>query len=125
MNSIKLSIFGRDFDLKVVYSKYSGEDILDSQKEVYQQFIDNVVFDEKILEKLKKYCLEHNLEQIGSNKIDNIFRYVIPKSIYVTRNTPQPKVGLMCKYKFDLDNGIVLIFKNEKLIKIDSQDAII
>lgn len=125
MNKVKLTIFNRSFELNVIYSRYSGEEILESQKKAYQEFINCITFDDKILNRLKKYCLDRNAEQISTNQIDNIFKYVIPKTIYVDRSKSKHKIGLMCKYKYDLENGIVLIFENNKLIKIDTQDAII
>ena len=75
------------------------------------------------LDKLKKYCHKSNAKETDG-RLDNIFRFVIPKSCFV-RNDKYFPVGLMCDYKFDPEHGIVLVYINNKLIKIGPQDIIL
>ena len=102
MNKAKVNFFGREFELKVVYDCYEGEEILSYQKEALQNFIENQYILDNDLEKLKNYCLNLNKEEIGE-EIDNIFRYVIPVDIYVVRE--KETIAIMCKYKYDLEHG--------------------
>lgn len=122
MNKVKIDFFGREFNLNVIFDYYEGEEILPSQKETLNTFLEEQHFLNDDLNKLKKYCLDRNENEIGE-KIDNIFKYVIPVDIYVTRK--KGIVAVMCKYKFDLEHGIALVYKNEKLIEIGMQDIVL
>ena len=122
MNKAKVNFFGREFELKVVYDCYEGEEILSYQKEALQNFIENQYNLDNDLEKLKNYCLNLNKEEIGE-EIDNIFRYVIPVDIYVVRE--KETIAIMCKYKYDLEHGLALVYKNKKLKEIGTQDIVL
>lgn len=74
---------------------------------------------------VKQYCLRNNKADIGSDSINNIFKYVAPKYLYVARNNEKHVVAIMCNYKFDPENGIAVIFENEKFSKIGMQDIIL
>lgn len=67
-------------------------------------------------------------DSFGTSKgvsINNIFKYVAPKYLYVARNNEKHVVAIMCNYKFDPENGIAVIFENEKFSKIGMQDIIL
>ena len=57
-------------------------------------------------------------------EIDNIFKYVIPKRIFIPR-TDKKIVAILCDYKFDMENGIAVVFENEKFKEIGVQDIIL
>ena len=77
------------------------------------------------MDQVKQYCLKSNKADIGSDNIENIFKYVAPKYLYVARNKDSRIVAIMCNYKFDPENGIAVVFENEKLNKIGMQDIIL
>lgn len=122
MNKVKVDFFGREFNLNVIFDYYEGEEILPSQKETLNSFLEEQCFLEGDLNQLKKYCLDRNKNEIGE-KIDNIFKYVIPVDIYITRK--KGVIAVMCKYKFDLEHGIALVYENEKLVEIGMQDIVL
>ena len=115
-------IWGREFELKVIYDCYGGEEVLPIQKDVYEAFVKDsgVICNSK--EAVEKYCLEENREEIGTDQIDNIFKYVIPQSIFVKRDG---RIALLCKYKYDMEHGIAVVFKDGKFIEVGSQDIIL
>lgn len=125
MNKELITIWGKNLELDIIYDCYSGEEILDKQKESYFFFLKNGDEIEKSLDKVKQYCLTNNEEEIGTNDIENIFRYVMPKYIYISREVDKHLVSIMCNYKFDQDNGIAIVFENEKFQKIGPQDIIL
>ena len=49
----------------------------------------------------------------------------MPDKLYVGRNSKKRVVTLLCDYKFDLEHGIALMFEDEKLVKIATQDIIL
>ena len=124
MNKVKVVLWGREFDIAVSYSCYPGEEITQVQKEALADFcaIERPV--DNMLDDLKKYVnktAEGNLE--GTN-IENIFKYVMPKSLYVPRSTKK-MIAVICNYKFDMENGIAVVFENGKLKQIGTQDIIL
>ena len=117
----KINIWGRDFDLKVDFDCYKNETITDVQAQALNNFISNkqlyanpsAVFE---------YCKQHN------NDVDstNIFKYVCPQSLYIKRTSDSSRVvAIMCAYKFDIEHGLAVVFKNEKFMQISTQDHIL
>lgn len=119
---LSIRIWNRDFDLKVLYDCYSGEEILEEQKKALKKFSS----DKKLIESSKiiveKYCLDQNKDEIGAEEIGNIFKYVLPESVFVKRDG---RVALMCKYKFDREHGIAIVYKDGKFSEIGNQDIIL
>lgn len=127
MSKIKTEVWGRTLDLDIVYDIYQGESILESQVDAYNRFMAE---SDKLFglaeDEVKKYCLSINKDDIQEHEITNIFKYVKPKAIYVKRNTGKDRtVALLCAYKFNPDDGIAIVFKNEKLLKIGTENIIL
>lgn len=126
MNKQKLNIWGRDFELDVVYEKYLGEEILQTQKTALQQFISTPNLIETAKTAVEQYCVKWNKDEIGTAKIDNLFKYVKPKSLYILRSEDNTRnIAIMCAYKFYSDNKIAIVFKNEKFEKVVIDDEVI
>ena len=122
MSKVKMEIWGREFNLEVFYKNYKGREITDNQIASYEKFIaaDDAI--EKSKKKLIAY-IEENYEEAG--KIENIFKYVIPKMVYIPREEKQRKSALLCDFRFDMEHGLALVFENEKFKEVVSQDDIL
>ncbi|MCR5024067.1 MAG: hypothetical protein K6A90_07020 [Lachnospiraceae bacterium] len=125
MSKEKITIWNRDFDMEVKYDCYSGEEVLQIQKDAINEFLKSGTAIDAALEQVKQYCLKNNKDDIGGNSIENIFKYVAPKYLYVARNKDKHVVAIMCNYKFDPENGLAVVFENEKFSKIGMQDIIL
>lgn len=127
MSKLTLEIWGRKLDIEVVYDIYEGEKILEEQTDAYDKFMaaSSALF--AVAEnEVKKYCLSVNGEDIPEASITNIFRYVKPKTIYIKRSTGKDRVvALLCAYKFNPDDGIAIVFKNETFSKIGTENIIL
>ncbi len=125
MNKCKINLWGRDFELKIEYDCYSDENVILNQEEAVNEFIkaDEAVQNSKQM--LENYVLDNNGMEIGADHIDNIFKYVIPKYLYIKREAEKRVVAIMCNYKFDMENGIAIVFDNERAIKVGKQDIIL
>jgi len=77
------------------------------------------------LSKVKEYCLSHNRDEIGTDVIENIFKYVAPKYLFVPRDEHNQIVAIMCNYKFDPESGIAIVFENCKFKEIGKQEIIL
>ena len=122
MNS-KMKIWGRTLEIKIQFDVYEGEKILDSQEKVLKLFQDEsndiLASDDQI----KKYCISNNKDEIGDS-VDNIFKYVVPNTIYIPRDN-ENKIVLLCDYRFDLEHGLAIVFQNNKLIDICPQEDVL
>lgn len=127
MSKQKFNIWERTLELDIVYDCYSGESILDSQKSAFKEFCNQAgtVF-ESAKKKAEEYCLKTNRREIDTDYIENIFKYVKPKAIYVKRSTSDERiVAILCAYKFNPDDGIAIVFKNESFSAIGTQNIIL
>lgn len=125
MNKVKMRIWGRDFEMDVKYDCYSGEEILDSQKSALEAFLKSDDSIQASLKQVKGYCLEHYGKEIGTDTIDNIFKYVVPQYLYVVRSEDKHVVAVMCNARFEPEHGLAAVFQEEKLDKIGRQDIIL
>lgn len=125
MNKEKISIWGREFELEIKYDCYTGEKVLNSQIEALKSFLKSEECIAESLEMVKDYCFDQNKQDIGSDEISNIFKYVVPKYLYIVRNTEKHIVSIMCNYKFDQEHGIAIVFENEKFYKIGRQEIVL
>lgn len=125
MPKLNITIWNRKFELEVDYDCFEEEEITEKQKEAFEQLVEKCDFFEGALSHSKDYCIKHNKEDVGGEKIDNIFKYIMPKSIYVIRDKEKRSIALMCDYKFDLEHGIAIVYEDEKFVKIVEQDAVL
>ncbi len=119
---LNMKIWNRDFDLKVIYDCYANEEILEEQKDALKRFFADRELIESSKNLVERYCLGQNKEDFGSDTIDNIFKYVLPESIFIKRDG---RVAILCKYKFDEEHGIAVVYKDGKFDTIGNQDIIL
>jgi hypothetical protein len=108
----KLAVWGREFNLQVGYDARGGAEVTDAQKDTLENFLEKAP---ELLEDpapVKKYLKKRDPDHI-KEEIDNIFYYVIPKRIFVEQR--KGVVDLMCDYRYDLEDGLALVFENGKL----------
>lgn len=124
MNKEKLSLWNRDFELYISYSCYPGEEITEIQKSAAQEFCDDTSVAVAALDELKKYVEKTSDTGVKANEIENVFKFVMPKSIFVPR-TDSKIVAIICNYKFDKENGIAVVFENGQFKEIGPQEIIL
>lgn len=136
MSKMKLSIWDREFEIEVTYQVFKDGEKKQGQIDSFEEFkkkftvidpeskSESVCLGAESLDSVKKYILSHEGEENGMESVDNIFKYVIPKMIYVPQNKG-PVIALLCDYKFDLEHGIAVVFKNGSIDRIGEQDIIL
>ena len=120
-----MNIWDREFELDITYDCYSDEEITQKQKDAIDKFLNAENEITKALEKVKAYCLNLNKKVIGEDNISNIFKYVVPKYLFVPRDDINRVVAIMCKYKYDAESGLAIVFRNEKFAQIGRQDIVL
>lgn len=123
MSKSVLKIWGREFELNVVFECYPGEEVLESQRTALEQFCSTDAIDEA-LDYAKTY-VKNTATSLVDSTVDNIFKYVMPKSIYVPHDKNAAKIAIMCNYRFDAEHGIAVVFENGKFKEIGTQDIIL
>ena len=124
MSKRKINIWNRDFELDVVYECYSGEEVLESQKEAFAMLVDNKKEVSESLEEVRQYVRKTAGGQL-SDDIENIFKYVMPKSIFVPHAKKHYIAAIMCNYKFDMEHGVAVVFENGKLQAVGAQEIVL
>jgi len=118
-----VTIWEREFELPVSYQNFPGEEVTQVQKDT----VDNIPAAEfnSSLESVKNYIKKWNAMDLNGDDISNIFKYVMPKSILVSRTNTKRVFAVMCNYKFDMEHGIAVVFENEKFKDAGPQDIIL
>ena len=124
MSKVKTTIWGREFELPVIVKQFKGKDVTEIQEDAVDQLERNMVIFDSAESEIEKYILKNGLKETGISEVDNIFKYVMPKSISVPK-AKKRVVALMCNYKFDMEHGIAVIFEDEKFKKIGPQDLVL
>jgi hypothetical protein len=114
-----LEIWGKQFNLEIVYDVFEGEEVSPKQEEALNKFIESsdLLADSS---RISEYIVETSNGMI-SEPVDNIFEYVLPKSLFIKRSEDKRVVVLLCDYKLDPEHGIALIYEDEVLTNITSE----
>lgn len=123
MNKVKVCIWGREFEIPVSYQNFPGEEVTHMQELTLQavpiaDYMESLTF-------VEQYIMKHNGAEINADSIDNIFKYVMPKSVLITRDFSARVFAVMCNYKFDMEHGLAVVFENEKFKAVGAQDIIL
>ena len=124
MTKIEKSLWGRKLQLKVSFDCLEGEEITSSQEQALDSLFDHWSGAEASLDAVKEYCEKNSNGQVQAKDIDNVFKYVVPRSIFVMRE-PEGCVALMCDFRFELEHGMAIVLRNGKLDKITDQDGVV
>ncbi len=124
MSNIKTEIWEREFNLPIIIKQFKDKEITDIQKEAVECFMNNLDIVDSAKKNVEEYVINNGLSETGKNSVDNIFKYVIPKSIYIPKEKKRV-VAIMCNYKFDMEHGIAIIFEEEKFKTVGPQDLIL
>lgn len=127
MHKENINIWGRDFSLEIYYEKYPDEPVSASQRKAFETFKSAENQLQASIQDIKEYVLKDHPEQFDSSGISNIFRFVMPKYIFVplSYGDRSNTVAIMCDYRFDAEHGLAVIFEDGRLKEIGSQDLIL
>ncbi len=124
MSNVSMTIWGRMLNLSVAFDCYENEEVLPEQTEALDRLIGSGAIEDSRTA-VENYCLKKNQQEIGESSITNIFKYVMPYSLYVRRSVSSDRyVGLVCRYRFNPEDGLVVLFKNEKICDIGTTDIL-
>ena len=80
---------------------------------------------QKARKQVEIYC-KRDVEADDKNyKKDNIFSYIKPEYLFVKHDEVHPRVALMCKYRYDLEHGLAIVFSADGDVSVGIQDIIL
>ena len=125
MTNLTREIWGREFNIEVVFEDLDDQGVNEEQWSALGHIIAEWNAIDGSAPALKEYCRKQSNTDSEIGFFENIFRYVIPKYLFVPREQSCRAVALMCDYRFDPEHGLALVFENEKLKEIGPQDIIL
>ena len=125
IDEINLMIWGREFTLPIAYECYDSETITVEQRKAVEAFVSCPGRIEAAKSKVEKYCKEEVMEDAENQKKDNIFSYIKPERLFVKHDKGSPRTALMCKYRYDPEHGLAVVFNADGSTIVGSQDIII
>lgn len=124
IKEFETTIWGRPFTLRIAYDCYKSESITESQIKAVETFINHPEWVEKSKQIVEEYCRKAVLEDKENQKKDNIFSYIKPDFLYAVRDGKNPRVALICKYRYDPEYGLAIIFTMNGKAIVGSQDLL-
>ena len=125
IDTLSLTIWGREFSLPIVYKCLSDGIVTEEQIKAIDIFSNHIEWIENAKSKVEYYCKEDVLEDDENKKKDNVFSYIKPERLYVKREKEHPRVAIMCKYRYDPEHGLAIVFAHDGNITVGIQDIII
>ena len=123
-NTLDLNIWGRNFTLPVKYDCYKGEEVTETQEKAITDFCNQHDWIESSKHQVEEYCRDYVIEDNEIDKKDNVFSYVKPEYLFVKRED-NPRILIVCKYRYDLEHGLAVVFSPDGSITVGSQDIIL
>ncbi len=123
MNKTKVNIWGREFELPVHYQLFSDDPIMEYQKKALEDVHYVDYFDAQ--DAVRDYIMKNYADEVKDQPMDNMFRYVMPKSIYIPKFPDTGRFDIMCDFKFDMEHGIAIEYEHRALRMIGAQDLVL
>lgn len=124
MSKMNISIWERDFELPIIIKQFKGKEITDLQRDAVSGLESNKGIVDVAFEDVKAYILKNGLKENGIDQVENIFKYVMPKSISVPKSKTR-KIAIMCNFKYDMEHGLAIVFENEEFVTVGPQDIVL
>lgn len=123
--TLELNIWGREFTLPIEYEVYKGESVTTEQKAAALNFAGHKDWLESSKSHVEEFCREQVLEDEDNHKKDNIFSYIKPDYLFIKRDAGHPRVAIMCKYRYEPEHGLAIVFSTGGKISVGIQDIIL
>lgn len=124
INELNISIWERTFLLPVEYDCYDDEVVTDAQKSAVKTLTMHPEWIVSAKAHVERFCREEVIADSENNKKDNIFSYIKPDYLFVKRDE-HPRVAIMCKYRYDIEHGLAVVFATDGSVTVGLQDFIL
>lgn len=120
-------IWDRDCEVNLIFDCYAGEEIDNIQREAILDFESHLAeYANEGLSMIKTYLVKYYKNELEGDTISNIFKYVVPKTIYVSKDPKKQKViGLLCHFKFDDEDGLAVKYIDGKATEVGGEQIVL
>lgn len=125
IESVAIMIWDREFILPIEYNCYDGEKVTDEQIKALERFLSNEKWIDKAKGCVEDYCRDDVMDDDTNNKKNNIFSYIKPECIFIKHESKYPRIALMCKYRYDIEHGLAIVFSRSGDVTVGIQDLIL
>ncbi|MBR3537215.1 MAG: hypothetical protein IKN85_15440 [Oscillospiraceae bacterium] len=125
IESLEVSIWGRSFELPVEYDCYEDEEVTKAQIQAIKRFKSHTEWIEQSKSVVEDYCIKQVMSDDENAKKDNIFSYLKPECLFVKRDKENSRIAMMCKYRYDLEHGLAVVFSSDGEVTVGIQDIIL
>lgn len=116
------SIWGRNTEVTVIFECYGKDTISKEQEATFEEF---ETHSEHYFNMAKEGFERYIAENYTNKPVDNIFKYIVPKQIFFKQYTEDKNCfGIICYFKFDMENGIAARFTEGNLAKIGPEQIL-
>ena len=126
-NERKYIIWGRECQVNLVFDCYVGEKIDKVQEDTIADFEANLKqYTQDGLIAIKKYIVDNYKNNVDDQTIPNIFKYVVPKTVYVSKDPSNKKViGILCHFRFDEENELAVKYIDGQVAEVGGEQIIL
>lgn len=125
IEALEINIWDRTFSLPVEYDCYEGETVTKGQIKALNNFVSHKEWLIKAKKSTEDYCRNAVEQDDDNQKKGNIFSYIKPDYLFIKHDTTNPRVALMCKYRYDMEHGLAIVFSSKGEITVGIQDIIL
>ena len=125
IESLEVVIWGRFFKLPIEYDCDESEEVTKAQMKALKRFKSHSEWIEKSKKIIENYCQEKVMDDDENTKKDNIFSYIKPEYFFVKRDKENPRIDMMCKYRYELEHGLAVVFSSDGEVTVGIQDIIL
>ena len=125
IESLEVSIWGRSFELPVEYDCYEDEEVTKAQIQAIKRFKSHTEWIEQSKSVVEDYCIKQVMSDDENAKKDNIFSYLKPECLFVKRDKENSRIAMICKYRYDLEHGLAVVFSSDGEVTVGIQDIIL
>lgn len=124
IKSLNIEIWEREFSLPVEYDCYEDETVTDMQIRAAESFLAHPNWIANAKKQVEQFCSKQVQDDSENSKKNNIFSYIKPEYLFVKREAT-PRIALMCKYRYDMEHGLAVVFSPDGAITVGPQDIIL
>ena len=123
----KLAIWGRELSINIIFDCYEDEIITQVQEYTLDSYLNNQdEYNKEAFLAFQTYCINEYPDEFSNVGFDNIFKYIIPNMIYIKNDYLNREMfGIICKFKYDLENDIACVFINGKIDSVGPNTVIL
>ena len=125
IDAVTIDIWNREFTLPVEFEQFDNAPISVAQSDAVKRFLTHSAWITTAKRNAEEYCRKAVMADTTNSKKDNIFSYVKPQYLFVKQDKHNPRVAIMCKYRYEPEHGLAIVFSHEGQVTVGIQDIIL